>query len=214
MRILEYFLILYALYWGFCFIGIFIVRSRYGTLLESFTWNSRIDAFQKIPFIYLLKYITEKEFLIAAILVALINLNNVIIQFLLGFVLVSPIMSVFSGFIVGCLLGQAEKRTLWPYSILTLIFEFGAFSIGGAIGMAIGYEWLLGNLPFFEAFLGYIESLPIFIWFLTVLFLIINGLIEAGGPVFFDVKGIPDIDSIKNKYYKGHKKDSCYSNSA
>jgi hypothetical protein len=150
-----------------------------------------------------LQFLTEKKFIPTVAFIALINFNNVIIQFLLGFILISPIMSIFSGILVGGLLGQAEKRSLFlPYCILTMIFEFAAFSLGGALGMSIGYEWLLGDLDFLTAVSSNLETISIVIYLLPIIFLVMNGIIEATGPIFFDINGIPPIKAIKNKQYK------------
>ena len=165
--------------------------------LEKFTWNSRIKKFQERPFNKIIDAFEKKNFLLALVCVIGINFNMVIFQALTGFILLSPIVVIFQAFLMGILIAQADRKTT-VFSLFVLIFELGAFSTSGAIGLHIGIEWIFTNVSFVDSFKDMIAK---GYYLIPVICLLLNGLFEASG-VFFGIKGVPGAKAVKEQLYK------------
>ena len=202
-RLLQYFVILYGIYWGFMLVGILVVRSgtRIGRKLEIFTWNSRIRLWHKQPqYQYLFKAMEDKRYITASLLVMLFNLPMVVVQYAIGLILLSPLMAAYAGSLVGLITGQGRGKAFFVYTVFTLIFEFGAFATAGAIGMMAGELWLLSDKSFFDSFGIVMEQISIYT-FLPLFCLLLNGLIEATGP-YFGIEGVPGIEAYRKQIFK------------
>ena len=199
----QYFSILYGVYWGCLLAGLIIVRSgtKIGKKLEKFTWNSRIRLWHKQPmYEYLFTAMEEKRYFVASLLVILFNLPMVIFQFITGLILLSPLVAGYAGTLVGLIIGQGKGKTFFVYSVFTLIFEFGAFAVAGAIGMMIGESWLLSDIQFLDSFGKVIGQISLYA-LLPLGCLLLNGLLEATGP-FFGIDGVPGIEAYRKQLYK------------
>lgn len=81
------------------------------------------------------------------------------------------------------------------FHCLSLIFELGAFSTSGAVGLNIGIEWIFGKVSIVESF----KNIIIEGYFLIPLIcLVLNGLFEASG-VFFGIEGVPGVKAVKEQ---------------
>jgi len=201
---LFYFINLYLIYWFCLLIGMLVVRSgsRIGKRLEVFSWNSKIKSWQKPPFSYLFKVWEDKKYIRTSLLIIAINFSMVVIQFAGGFLLISPLIALIVGFQVGVILGQGDRKTIFPYGIGVLVFEFGAFASAGGIGMTIGEYWLLSSIPFTEAFQAVAGQILGGYILIPLGCLLANGFIEAAGPIYFNVKGIPGVEAARKQLYK------------
>lgn len=199
----QYFCILYGIYWGCTFVGFIIVNSgtRIGKKLEIFTWNSRIRLWNKQPlFKYLFAAMEEKKYFVSSSLVMLFNFPMVIFQFIVGLILLSPLVAVYAGTLVGLIIGQGKGKAFFVYTATTLIFEFGAFAFAGAIGMMIGESWLLSDTKFLDSFGMVIEQISLYA-LLPLGCLLLNGLLEATGPLL-GIDGVPGIEAYRKQIYK------------
>ena len=199
----QYFYILYGIYWFCLLVGLIIVRSgtQIGNKLEKFTWNSRIRLWHKQPiYEHLFSYMENKKYLCTSSLVMLLNLPMVIFQLVTGLILLSPIVAAYAGTLVGLIVGQGGKKAFFVYAIATLIFEFGAFASAGAIGMTIGESWLLSEITFLDSFRFITQQIPVYL-LLPIGCLILNGLIEAMGPIF-GVDGVPGMKAYRERILK------------
>ncbi|MEF8849113.1 MAG: stage II sporulation protein M [Candidatus Thermoplasmatota archaeon] len=189
----------YILAWfSFC-IGYIFTKKEYtlSNKLEKFTWNSRIDAHQKFPFSHIYKLGENNDYILLAILVISINLTMVLIQYISGIILISPMILIYQGFITGSLISQADKKTKY-YSYIVLIFEIGAYSTAGAISFHLGLTWLLWNGNLSKELINITENLY---FYLPLILLILNGIFESWS-VSKGIQGIPGKKAIKHKKYK------------
>ena len=132
--------------------------------------------------------------------VILFNLVMVIFQLLAGLVFISPLIAAYAGIFVGLLIGQGKGKAFFTYTLVTLIFEFGAFALAGGIGMSIGKSWLLSDAGFTESWRFVFREISL-LAILPLVCLVLNGLLEALGPLF-GIDGVPGIKAYKEKIYK------------
>ena len=155
------------------------------------------------PFRRMFKVWEEKRYFTASLYVAFTNLSSAIIQFVIGWILLSPLYAVYAGVFVGIIVGQGKGKAFFVFSIFTLIFEWGAFASAGAIGMGIGDAWIMGDYSFAAAWSSVIsEAISTKFFLIPVLGLIANGFLEAAGPIYFGIKGVPGIEAARNQIYK------------
>lgn len=194
-----FFGIVYALYWISQGISYVVCRSgnAVGQRLCRFFWNSRIDLFQRQPFRAMLEAMEAKRYWPAVGLVMLVNVRMVVMQWVLGMVFLAPALAVFAGIFAGATFSMGERRTVFPYGMINMIFEFGAFAAGAAAGLAITWSWRSASLEFWQALTSNLPFLGLGFVLLTM-----NGLVEAAGPVFFGIKGVPPLEAVRNRSYR------------
>ncbi len=198
------FLIVYGVYWSCLLVGVMVVRSctRIGRRLEVYTWNSRIRAWHALPqFRHLFGAMQEKRYLTASLLVMAFNLPMVVMQYVVGLVLLSPLLAAGTGGLAGLIVGQGKGRGFFLYAAATAVFEFGAFAAAGALGMMVGVSWLLQGISFVESVAIVTTRTGPYV-LLPVACLIANGLVEAAGPCFRDIDGVPGIEAYRNRTMK------------
>ncbi len=185
----------YLLQWASFFGGFSYIRTG-ERRLEKTLWNLRIDAFQKPPFRLFLAAYAQGAYLKTAGMVILLNLGMLILQGLAGLILLSPVIALIQGFMMGSLVAQGDGRTRL-FSLFVCIFEIGAFSTAGAISFYLGVSWIVyGAFP--EALEFVISSR---LYLLPLCSLVLNGLSEASG-IFFRITGVPGKRSVEEKLYK------------
>lgn len=159
---------------GFCFISTHFDHARQ---FKKLLWNGRIDKLNKQPFSLFMKAYENKNYMKAFLMVIVCNLFGHILMFLLGYIKIGFIMILIQPFMQGAVVGMGDDRTrMW--GIFTAIFEVSSLILSCCLG-----------------FIGNIE----YLW-ISMLLLIINGLVEAGG-IYVGVKGVPGIDAVKGKIY-------------
>jgi len=199
---LEYFFLIFAIYWIFGFWGFYVSRKqhiRFFRVARQF-YNSRIDRLQRPPFSSLVKALEEKEYTRAVLGIVSINFNMVVLQFIMGVFILAPFLAGFAGAITGMVFSFGKKETLFPYGVLNLLFGFAAFSTSGAVGLMVGIDWIFNEMEIIQALWGNV-SLIVTGMAISLIFLAINGLIEAAGPIFYDIENIPSIAAVRNKEY-------------
>lgn len=134
-----FFGIVYALYWVSQGVAYAACRSgsAAGQRLARFFWNNRIDLFQRRPFSTVLEAMEGRRFWLAASLVMLVNVRMVVLQWVLGMVFLAPLLAVVSGAMAGALFSLGERRTVFPYGMINVLFEWGAFAAGGPVFFGI-----------------------------------------------------------------------------
>lgn len=152
--------------------------------------------FQRRPFSTLLEAMEARRYWLAAGLVMLVNVRMVVMQWVVDMVFLAPLLAVISGIMAGTLFSLGERRTVFPYGMINMVFEWGAFAAGAAAGLATEWNWLFGSLGFSHALRSNLPFLA-----LGLVFLAGNGLAEAAGPVFFGIKGIPPLEAVRSRRY-------------
>ena len=90
-------ILFYIITWISFWIGYIYIKKEYhlANKLETFTWNSRIDAHQKFPFNYIYKLEEKNSYFRLAILIISINFTIVLMQYIVGIILLSPLILIF-----------------------------------------------------------------------------------------------------------------------
>lgn len=197
---MGYFVLIYLVYWVFGSWGFYVAHKRqirYRRLARQL-YNARIDKLQRTPFSALVKSMEQKEYARAVLGIMAVNLNTVVLQFVLGVFLLAPFWAGFAGTVTGMVHAFGTKRTIFPYAVLKMIFAFAAFSVGGTLGMIIGVDWIFGEIEILQALQG---NLPLLFpgFMIALLFLLLHGLIEAAGPIFFEIESIPSLEAVRKK---------------
>ncbi|HDR88365.1 MAG TPA: hypothetical protein ENN63_01885 [Bacteroidetes bacterium] len=191
--------LMYLACWFSFIIGYLFIRSgsRSARKLEKFVWNSRIRKFQIQPFREILRLYEQKIFLLLFLLVIGINFTMVIFQAIAGLILIAPVIVLYQGFFVGLLIAQADRKTAL-FSLFVLIFELGAFSTAGAIGLSTGIDWIFMKVSFTDSIKNVIAQGN---YFIPIICLFLNGLFEASG-VFLGIEGVPGVKAVKEQLFK------------
>ena len=194
-----FFAIVYALYWLSQAISYGVCRSgsTTGQRLSRFVWNSRIDLFRRPLYMAVLEAMERKRYWPAVGLVILVNARMVVMQWLLGMLFLAPLLAVFSGVIAGAIFSLGERRTVFPYGMINMVFEWGAFAAGAAAGLGTTWSWLSSSVGFGQALTSNLPFLA-----LGLVFLAMNGLVEASGPVFFGIEGIRPLEAVRSRSYR------------
>lgn len=190
--------IMYLLQWIIFIIGYMFIRSnsKLSSRLEKYIWNTRIDAMQKYPLKLFMDAYSEKNYFKSMIFVITTNIGMVIVQLISGLVLLSPLIVIYQGFMMGAIVAQGDKKTK-IFSYVVCIFELGEFAFAGGLSLYVGVSWIF-NSNFHNALTLIVDS---GLYLLPLLCLILNGVIEAAG-VFLDIEGIPGVKAVKEKLYK------------
>ncbi len=197
---MGYFVLIYFVYWIFGTWGFYVVRKRqirYQRLARQL-YNARIDKLRRSPSSALVKAMEQKEYVKAVLGIMAINFNTVVLQFVLGVFLLAPFWAGFAGTVTGMVHAFGEKRTLFPYAVANMIFAFAAFSVGGSVGMIVGVDWMFGEMEIIQALQG---NLPLIFsgLLISLILLMLNGLIEAAGPIFFEIHSVPSLEAVRKQ---------------
>ena len=99
--------------------------------------------------------------------------------------------------------GQGKSRAFFIFAVVVLIFEWAAFASAGAIGMMIGQAWIFEGVSFVDAWSGVLSDVTANGYFLIpLLCLMANGFVEAAGPIYFGIEGVPGIEAARKQIYK------------
>ena len=138
-----FFAIMYALYWSSQWISHVYCRlgSPASQRLSRFVWNRRIDMFQRPLYRAIVETMEDRRYWVAAGFVILANARMVLLKWVFGLFLLAPLVAAFSGTMAGALFSQGERRTIFPYGILNMVFEWAAFAAGAAAGLSTTWSW-------------------------------------------------------------------------
>ncbi len=202
--VLQFFVLVYITYWVCALVGVIVVRSdtSVGRRLEIYTWNSRVEMWHRLPQFRLLFGAMEDGRIVASsLLVMAFNLPMVILQCVAGIALLSPVLAMASGGFAGVIIGQGRGRRFFVYAAATAIVEFGAFASAGALGMTVGAAWLLHGSEFSDAVTMVVSNAGAYT-LLPLVFLAANGVLEASGPCYWGIDGVPGIRAYRNRTLK------------
>lgn len=163
-----------AFTFGFCFISTHFDNA---VQFKKQLWNGRIDKLSKQPFSLFMKAYESKNYIKSFLMVVVCNFLGHLIMFLSGYIKIGFIMILIQPFMQGAVVGMGDDKTrMW--GVFTAVFEVSGLILSCCLG-----------------FMGNIE----YLW-ISMLLLILNGIIEAGG-IYVGVKGVPGIDAVKGKTY-------------
>lgn len=160
---------------AFAFVGTTFGKAQ---KLTTFLWNERINKLQKPPFSWFMKVYEEKNYFLSLILVLVCNIPGHLMMFLLGATKIGLLMIIIQPFMQGALVGMGDQKTRL-YGIVTAMFEVTGF----VISCCIGFFWAIEY------------------WWIPIIFLIMNGIVEACG-VLIGAQGVPGVEAVKNKLYR------------
>lgn len=159
---------------GFCLIG---TQMNFAKRIKKQLWNGRIDKLGKPPFSLFLRAYAEKKYIKSFVMVLICNIPGHIAMFLFGLIKIGVVMIIVQPFLQGAVVGMGDDKTrLW--GVFTAVFEVSGFVVTCCLGI------------FFR----------IDLWWLSALFLLLNGVIEAGG-VLVGVTGVPGKQAVEHKEY-------------
>lgn len=98
-------------------------------------------------------------------------------MFLFGLIKIGVVMTLVQPFLQGAVVGMGDDKTrLW--GVFTAVFEVSGFVVTCCLGIFSRID----------------------LWWLSALFLLLNGVIEAGG-VLGGVTGVPGKQAVEHKEY-------------
>ena len=205
-ELIPIFVIIYSIYWLTLILGIILIKqgSKSAEKMRVWFWNKRILQFQYPPFSTLLKFWKDNRYFLSSLIFLIIILNMVVVYFLFGLILVTPLLAVFQAILVGVLTGYGDTKNL-IWSVAVLIFEFGYFALAGALGLFITIKFLLGGLSFVDSFLIGAEELLSGYWILIVICVLGNAFLEIAGPIFWNMKGGIGLAELSQKQFLNDK---------
>jgi hypothetical protein len=192
-------LLVYALIWLATLVGTALIRSRNRRALRARIWliNKRIEQFQHPPFKNLLTlWIAGKFFRTSAWFGLLVALPAAALFFLLGLLLVTPLLSLYQGLVVGLLIARYDRRHMcWAMAVAP--FEFGYWALSGGLGISVPAGMLIDHVSFTESFLVAVDGLASGYGVVILLCMLINVLVEVAGPIFWRMGGPISLETLR-----------------
>lgn len=209
LELVTLFLILFSIIWASLAVGVVFIKSGNKTAQKIRTWlvSKRIRQFQYPPFKILLRVWREKKFLRAsATFIVLIILPAIFLFFLLGMILISPLLAIVQGIIVGLLIGRFDGREMaWAVSVG--VFEFGYWALSGALGMFVAEGFLFNEMSFVDSILKAVDELSAGYWMPLVICVLGNAFGEIAGPIYLNVRGPMSLDELSQGKAIGDEPD-------
>ncbi len=184
------FLIIYAIIWISLSVGIVLIKyeNKFSKKMHDLIIKKQIRKFQYPPFKNLLKlWISNKYLLTSITFILIIIIPAVILFFLLGIFLVSPILAIVQGFTVGNIIGNFKSKEMY-WAIIVGIFEFGYWALSGALGIFVTLGLLYYKMSFGESLSNSVNILFSGYWIPLVICIIINAFGEVAGPIYWKIK--------------------------
>ena len=184
------FFVIYFIIWFSLLVGVVLVKrkSKLGSKLDTLLIKRQIQKFQYPPFKQLVKLWIKNKYLLTSItFIVIIIVPAVFLFFLLGIILVSPILAIVQGFIVGILIGNFGKKEMWWAAIVGM-FEFGYWALSGALGISITFACLFDHISFIESLTECINTILSGYWIPLIIFIFGNAFAEVAGPIYLDIK--------------------------
>jgi hypothetical protein len=190
LSIYTIFFVIYFIIWVSLLVGVVLVKrkSKLGSKLHTLLIKRQIQKFQYPPFKQLVKLWIKNKYLFTSItFIVIIIVPAVFLFFLLGIILVSPILAIVQGFIVGILIGNFGKKEMWWASIVGM-FEFGYWALSGALGISVTFACLFDHISFIESLTECINTILSGYWIPLIIFIFGNAFGEVAGPIYLDIK--------------------------
>jgi hypothetical protein len=190
LSIYTIFFVIYFIIWVSLLVGVVLVKrkSKLGSKLHTLLIKRQIQKFQYPPFKQLVKLWIKNKYLLTSItFIVIIIVPAVFLFFLLGIILVSPILAIVQGFIVGILIGNFGKKEMWWAAIVGM-FEFGYWALSGALGISVTFACLFDHISFIESLTECINTILSGYWIPLIIFIFGNAFGEVAGPIYLDIK--------------------------
>lgn len=183
------FLFIYALIWISLLVGIVLIRheNKFSKKMHDLLIQKQIQKFRYPPFKNLLElWVSNKYLLTSFTFILIIIIPAVIFFFLLGIILVSPLLAIVQGFTVGNLIGNFKRKEMY-WAIIVGTFEFGYWSLSGALGIFVTLGFLYYKIPFSESLNNSVNILSSGYWIPLIICIIINAFGEVAGPMHWKI---------------------------
>ena len=190
LGIYTIFIILYFIIWFSLLVGIVLIKqkSKLGLKLHALFVKRQIQKFQYPPFKQLVKLWVKNKFLLSSItFIVIIIIPATVLFFLLGIMLLSPILAIVQGFTVGILIGNFGKKDMW-WAVIVGMFEFGYWALSGALGIFVSFACLFEGISFFESLAGSINTILSGYWIPLIICILGNAFGEVAGPIYLNLK--------------------------
>jgi hypothetical protein len=190
LSIYTIFFVIYFIIWVSLLVGVVLVKrkSKLGSKLHTLLIKRQIQKFQYPPFKQLVKLWIKNKYLFTSItFIVIIIVPAVFLFFLLGIILVSPILAIVQGFVVGILIGNFGKKEMWWAAIVGM-FEFGYWALSGALGISVTFACLFDHISFIESLTECINTILSGYWIPLIIFIFGNAFGEVAGPIYLDIK--------------------------
>ncbi len=190
LGIYTIFIILYFIIWFSLLVGIVLIKqkSKLGLKLHALFVKRQIQKFQYPPFKQLVKLWVKNKFLLSSItFIVIIIIPATVLFFLLGIMLLSPILAIVQGFTVGILIGNFGKKDMW-WAVIVGMFEFGYWALSGALGIFVSFTCLFDGISFFESLAGSINTILSGYWIPLIICILGNAFGEVAGPIYLNLK--------------------------
>ena len=161
----------------------------------------QIQKFQYPPFKNLLKlWIANKFFLASVTFISIIIIPAVVFFFLLGIILISPVLAVIQGFTVGNIIGDFKtKEMIWALTVG--LFEFGYWALSGALGVSVSLSYLLYEKSFLVSLSNCINDLSSVYWLPLAICIVFNAFGEVAGPIYLNIKSPVSLEMLSQGKY-------------
>ena len=184
------FFVIYYIIWVSLLAGIFIIKreNKKAERLYSLFVKKQIQKFQYPPFKQLLKLWIANKYLAASItFIVIIIIPVVFLFFLLGILLVSPILAVVQGFTVGILISNFGKKEMW-WAVIVGMFELGYWALSGALGISVTFGYLFDGISFRDSLAICINNIFSEYWVPLIVCIFGNAFGEVAGPIYLNIK--------------------------
>ena len=190
-------IIIYILIWAAVITGALLIRKSNSFAVKGRKWilEKRIQQFKYPPFNILIKIWIKKKYLMTSSFFMLIIIPAAVMYFILGVLLLTPIISIYQGLVAGILIGSYRKgEMLWAVTIG--IFEFGYWAFSGALGLSVTLKYILTDISFTASFLFCFGNILNFYWIPLVICILINAFGETAGPRYLNIHGPISLEAL------------------
>ncbi len=184
------FLVIYFIIWVSLLVGVIFIKRKsvLSQKLHILLVKRQIQKFQYPPFKQLVKLWVKNKYLLTSItFIVIIIIPAVFLFFLLGIMLVSPVLAIVQGFIVGILIGNFSKKEMW-WAVIVGMFEFGYWALSGALGISVTFACLFEGIPFIDSLAGCINNILSGYWIPLIICIFGNAFGEVAGPIYLNIK--------------------------
>jgi hypothetical protein len=181
---------IYFIIWLFLLVGVVLVKrkSKLALKLHALFVKRQIQKFQYPPFKQLVNlWVSNKYLLTSVTFIVIIIIPAVFLFFLLGVILVSPILAIVQGFTVGILIGKfGRKEMLW--AVIVGMFEIGYWALSGALGISVTLTCFFEGLSFIDSLILCLNNILSGYWIPLIIFIVGNAFGEVAGPIYLNIK--------------------------
>jgi hypothetical protein len=191
-------IILYGTIWIGTIVGMALLRRGDKRAKQIRTWllNKRIEQFQRPPFKNMLRlWIARKFFLTSFTFVFVIIIPAALLFFVVGIILITPVLTLYQGLVVGLLIGRYDRRHM-VWALIVGPFEFGYWALAGALGMSVTAAALFGDLSFGQSFLAAADTFLSGYWIPIAICILVNAFGEVAGPIYWKITGPISLEAL------------------